>query len=249
MAGGAPLARHWAHIILFGAWFGVIIVVLLIDHVRGRWGRIAEADEPAEPVTISGSEAPAAARISMATWPPQWAAAPTRPRRPGARRSRRFHPNRAVRGRWLPLAVIGSLAAAAVHLIVLPEHIAESYWYGAFFAAAATTQAGFAFLLARWPTAPVLRAGAAGNAAVILLWAYTRVVGVPLGPGAGRTENIGTFDLVATAGEALVVVACTAVLLGRRPSRPTRLTEVPAGQSRASAVGEDYRAPVESAVS
>lgn len=114
---------------------------------------------------------------------------------------------------WLSLAVVGSLSAAAVHYIVMPEHIAESYWYGAFFAGAATVQTAMALLLAMRPTRTLLRAAAAGNAATVLLWGYTRVVGVPIGPDHGQTESVGRLDVLATTAEAVIVLACVLALL------------------------------------
>jgi hypothetical protein len=46
-----------------------------------------------------------------------------------------------------------------------------------------------------------------------MLWLATRTVGIPLGPAAGCTEDVGVLDLMATGAETVVVVLC---LLGLR---------------------------------
>jgi hypothetical protein len=118
-------------------------------------------------------------------------------------------------GAAMTAAVLLSAAAAIVHVVVCPEHLREAASYGAFFAAAASAQLGWAAcaLLKRWAWLPTV--GLAGNLAMIGLWAVTRTVGVPFGPGAGEVESIGVLDIVATACEVGVVVAC-AVALHRR---------------------------------
>ncbi|MEY2403746.1 MAG: hypothetical protein QOD38_1297, partial [Acidimicrobiaceae bacterium] len=87
-------------------------------------------------------------------------------------------------------AMVLSAGAAVVHVAVCPEHVREAALYGAFFAAAASAQLGWAAgaLLKRWAWLPVV--GLVGNVAMIGLWAVTRTVGVPLGPGAGEVERI-----------------------------------------------------------
>jgi len=134
------------------------------------------------------------------------------------RRQRREFPN-APRGRpgrtsvALRVAAAASIAAAAVHLRVLPDHAAESAWYGAFFAVAAAAQIGAAALLVRAAVSRQFVAlCAAGNAAVVGLWLFTRVGSVPLGPDAGTVESFGALDLLASTLEAVVVGACVRAL-------------------------------------
>jgi len=117
----------------------------------------------------------------------------------------------------LRVAAVASVGAAVVHLRVLPEHAEESAWYGAFFAAAALAQIGGAALLLR--TAVTRRFVALlvmGNAAVVGLWLFTRLVGVPLGPDAGSTESFGALDVIASMFEGVVVAACAGALRPRR---------------------------------
>jgi hypothetical protein len=55
-------------------------------------------------------------------------------------------------------------------------------------------------------------AGATGNAAVIAVWAITRTAGIPVGPSAGEVEDAEFIDVLATGFQALIVVACLAIV-------------------------------------
>jgi hypothetical protein len=92
-----------------------------------------------------------------------------------------------------------SLVAGLLHLVVAPEHFAEWIGYGLFFVACFVAQGANGLLLlwegnsgrvrpAWWPRAyrAMLVVGIVGNLLLIGLWAYTRSVGVPLGPAAGE---------------------------------------------------------------
>ena len=106
--------------------------------------------------------------------------------------------------RWL--AALLSLGAAGIHFAVAPAHFEEYWLFGWFFVAVAWLQALWALAVAtdrrRW----VLYVGLAGNLLLVLVWAWTRVVSVPIGPGAGKTEALGLTD------ETTVVFELNAVL-------------------------------------
>jgi hypothetical protein len=109
-----------------------------------------------------------------------------------------------------------SLLAALIHLWVMPEHFEEWWGYGMFFLMAAVAQVVYVPLLLRWPNRTVLLLGIAGNSAIVLLYLFTRVVGIPLfGPEAGEVEGVGIIDVCATSSEAAIVVALGALLLWR----------------------------------
>lgn len=118
-------------------------------------------------------------------------------------------------------AAAASAAAAVVHVTVCPEHFNEAFIYGLFFACAAGAQLSWAVLVLSRPSRALAVTGAVGNLAVVLLWAYTRVVGVPLGPGRGETEQIGRPDILATTFE-LLVVAFVVATIARPLLRPAR---------------------------
>jgi len=123
----------------------------------------------------------------------------------------------------LPLAVVSSAAAAGVHAAVGPQHFREATLFGLFFASSALLQLAWAGAVAvacsRW----LLTAGALGNVAVLVLWAVTRTVGLPLGL-LPEPEAVGSWDLACAGWELIVVCGCVALLRSRHPL-PTGLVE------------------------
>jgi len=123
----------------------------------------------------------------------------------------------------LRVAALCSAAAAGVHYVVMPDHFHEALIYGLFFAVTATSQVGYAVLLLARPSRPLLFVGAVANAGVLVLWLITRLVAIPLGPGAGTTESFGALDLLASGFEVLFVLSAVALLLPLRESTLPRL--------------------------
>jgi hypothetical protein len=119
---------------------------------------------------------------------------------------------RNLRRTLLPLVVITCCGAAAIHFAVMPEHFEESVLYGTFFLVIAIVQLAYAGLLMFRPSRSLLLAGALGNAAVILLWLFTRTVTIPLGPGAGTTEEFGGLDVLSSAFEFITFLGAIALL-------------------------------------
>lgn len=111
------------------------------------------------------------------------------------------------------IAAAFALVATAVHVRVAPEHFHEALVFGVFFVVTATCQLGWSALMLARPRMWTAVAGGVGNGAVLALWAYTRAVSVPIGPDAGRPEEIGALDIVATAAEAAVVVLVIAIVV------------------------------------
>lgn len=126
------------------------------------------------------------------------------------RRSGRRH----SRSASAPMLVAAALSgvAALIHVAVCPEHFAEGLIYGVFFALSAGCQLGWSMLVtarnARW-LAPT---GLMGNASIVLLWAVTRTVGIPIGPQAGEVERVGALDLLCAACEIGVVALCAVAI-------------------------------------
>jgi hypothetical protein len=123
----------------------------------------------------------------------------------------------------LPVVAALSLLAALIHLWVMPEHFEEWWGYGAFFLVAAVAQVLYVPLLMRWPNRTVLLLGIAGNSAIVLLYLFTRVVGIPLfGPEAWEVEGVGILDVCATMSEVAIMVALGGlVLMGIARERTT----------------------------
>lgn len=123
----------------------------------------------------------------------------------------------------LPLAVLGSAAAAGVHAAVGPAHFREGTLFGLFFALSALAQITWAGLVALRCSRALVVAGALGNVAVLVLWATTRTVGLPFGL-LPAPEAVGPWDLACGGWELLVVCCCTALVQSRDPL-PRRLPD------------------------
>jgi hypothetical protein len=134
-----------------------------------------------------------------------------------------FSASPARAGLWLPGAALLSLFAGFIHLLAAPPYFDIWVGYGLFFALAVTAQMTFAVILwiyhTVWrvrPAAAWLWAGLIGNGLIVLLWAYTRTLGIPpLGPQAGLVLPVGALDLLAVAAE-VGVIGCLALLLRQR---------------------------------
>lgn len=119
--------------------------------------------------------------------------------------------------RTLPDGAVATLcvlsgAAAAIHFAVIGEHFAEYWAFGAFFLVLAWFQAAWAVLVVTRPSRPLLLFGAIANGAVLVIWLWSRTLGLPIGPEAGETEPAELIDVVATVAEGLLVVGCLAML-------------------------------------
>ena len=116
-------------------------------------------------------------------------------------------------GQWLLAAGLGG--SALIHLMVVPQHLAEWPAAGAFFMALAVVQvAGAAAILSRL-CAPVLLGTALVSVGPLLVWTLSRAWGLPIGPETGVPEPIGTPDAAACLLE-LWTLALAGYLLARR---------------------------------
>ena len=123
-------------------------------------------------------------------------------------------------GRILYSAAALSFAAEAIHLWVTPDHYLEWLGYGIFLLAAAVFQGFLGAALLFRPRRWVFLLGALGNLAVVVLWAYTRAVAVPLGPMAGEAEPLGVLDFACTSAEVVLVVLLAALWWRCRKAAP-----------------------------
>lgn len=129
------------------------------------------------------------------------------------------------------MAGLTSAGAAGVHFLVMPEHFEESWLYGVFFLVTATAQLGYAALILRRPSRPLFAAGLAGAVMILALWLVTRLVEVPLGPGAGKVEAFSGLDILASSFEFVFLIACAGLVTAgafacRRPEVKLRLSPV-----------------------
>ncbi|MDD3827835.1 MAG: hypothetical protein GX597_02025 [Anaerolineaceae bacterium] len=108
---------------------------------------------------------------------------------------------------WRWRAVVLSLAAGVVHILVSPIYFAQWVGYGVFFITVAALQGiGGMALVGGSPRRFFYWAGVVGNAGVVLLWVITRTLGIPFfGPAAGEVQPVGLPDLVATLIEVALI--------------------------------------------
>ena len=103
-------------------------------------------------------------------------------------------------------AAVTSLGAGLIHLVVAPVHWRDWVFSGLFFVAIALFQLVWAFLAWSRPTALVLGAGVAVNAAALALWVTSRTGGVPFGPFAGQPEAVDAAGICVLLLECYVVM-------------------------------------------
>lgn len=129
----------------------------------------------------------------------------------------------AERDRDLRLVVVTTLVgSAAVHLAVIREHLSEWPAAGAFFAALTIGQLALAGVVAtRIRLRAALLVTAIASVATVVLWIYSRTVGLPFGPDPGTPEAVGIPDIVASVLEVLTFAAAAVLLWApRRVHRP-----------------------------
>ncbi|HUZ44843.1 MAG TPA: hypothetical protein VMU63_10605 [Acidimicrobiales bacterium] len=211
---------HLLHLVVLGGWFGVVAVAVGVEDLIGR--RRRRHPRPAR--AGSSRPAPINAAAFISTWPPPrppLTSPPAVEATVAMRRSRiglltsdggSARSERRI-GALLQACAVGTMVAAATHTVVMPDHFAQSWLYGGFFLVALCGQLALAGLLLGRPGPRVVRAAVAGSAALVGLWAFTRYVGVPLGPDRGATEPVGTLDVAASVGE-VVTLVCGSLLLG-----------------------------------
>jgi len=114
---------------------------------------------------------------------------------------------------WL----VGALSAGAgvIHLAVIEEHMRQYVPFGLLFAGVAVLQIGWAIAYLVRPGRGLATLGLVVNAGIILVWIWSRSVGLPVGPNAGRPDAVGFVDAVATGFELALVLLLAARLLPR----------------------------------
>jgi hypothetical protein len=105
-----------------------------------------------------------------------------------------------------------SAGAGAIHFAVAGGHFDVGWWHGFFFAVVAWLQLSWAAAIVVRPTRPLLAAGVIINTGVIITWAMSRTVGVPIGPDAWTSEPVSLADGLATGFEAGLVLLSLVVL-------------------------------------
>lgn len=120
-----------------------------------------------------------------------------------------YDPSTAMR--WLLGAL--SLGAAAVHLVMVPQHAQESLGMGLAFAAAGWFQVAFGVAMFARPTRRWVQLGISANVLFIATWALSRTVGLPDWTGDGGASEVSSTDVVCVVLEAALVLGAVALLI------------------------------------
>ena len=111
---------------------------------------------------------------------------------------------------------LASLSAALIHLMASVHHFTEWWLFGGGFLLMAVAQTARAARLACSDAGLPCIAAVALNAAIVVLWVWSRTFGLPVGPDAGAPEAIGIADVMATATEAVIIAGALLSLGGAR---------------------------------
>ncbi len=114
------------------------------------------------------------------------------------------------------LVVAGLVGSAAVHAAVIPEHLAEWSLAGLFFVALTAAELLVAVLVL-WRVPATAGLVALVSVGPLLLWGWSRSVGLPFGPEPFEAEAVGLADCAACLLELATLVG--AVLLAWTPRR------------------------------
>jgi hypothetical protein len=112
------------------------------------------------------------------------------------------------------------LGAEAIHTAVISAHFREWWAEGVFFFALSVLEGALAAALLLTRARRPCLAAALLSVGTIAVWAWSRTIGLPLGPEAGYPEPVGRADSVATLLEALTALALAPAVL--RPKRAPR---------------------------
>ena len=118
-----------------------------------------------------------------------------------------------------------SVAAAVIHVAMVPARVGESALEGWGFLLSGWLQLALAAWVVARPSRVVPALIAAVNVVLIGLWMVSRTAGLPVGAHAGVAEAASFVDITCVAFEGAVVAVALALLarpaLGRRWSAPT----------------------------
>lgn len=115
---------------------------------------------------------------------------------------------------WLIRATVLSVSLGLIHVLATPLYFEQWLGYGVFFLTAAVLQVMYSMALAVSPPSRALFwAGIVGNGFIIIVWAITRTLGVPLiGPMAGEVLPVGLLDALAQLLEATLIIHLVVLL-------------------------------------
>jgi len=118
------------------------------------------------------------------------------------------------------LLVAALLGSAAIHATLVPDQLTQWPAAGTFFIMLTAAELVIAALLLTRQRRATLIAAVVVSAGPLLLWLYSRTIGLPVGPAPGRPSAVGLSDIICCALE--IVVLSVAVQILRRAGRPAQ---------------------------
>ena len=122
-------------------------------------------------------------------------------------------------------AAAATVGSAAVHGGMTAHHAREAAVLGWAMALMCLAQLSWVVVLLLKPVRGVVDAGVLGNLSLVVLWTWTRLVGIPFGIAGGERQAVGAWDVTATLLEVTAVLAGLAWVGVRRPA-PARALAV-----------------------
>jgi hypothetical protein len=123
---------------------------------------------------------------------------------------------------WKAAAVGGLVLSAALHIGLAPEHFEEAAAQGVFFYAAGVVAAIIGAAILAWPSRLAYLSGAGISLALIVLWAFFRIVPPP---GAETVEVVDLVGVLTKATEVVAAATCIMLWLRTRRTRQPDRTE------------------------
>ena len=124
------------------------------------------------------------------------------------------------------LLIAALLGSAAIHAALVPEQLTQWPAAGTFFILLTAAELAVAGLLLTRQRQATLIAAVVVSAGPLLLWLYSRTIGLPVGPTAHRPDAIGIPDIICCAVEIIALLIAIRLLgqAGRPAPRPAGTT-------------------------
>ncbi|MCW2545531.1 MAG: conserved hypothetical transrane protein [Frankiales bacterium] len=91
-----------------------------------------------------------------------------------------------------------TVASGGIHGAMVAHHAREAPALGWAMAVMCVVQLGWVVVLLFAPVRRTVELGVLGNLAIVVLWAWTRMVGVPFGIAGGLRQTVGPWDVACT---------------------------------------------------
>ena len=109
---------------------------------------------------------------------------------------------------------LASASAALIHVMAASHHFSEWWLFGTGFVVMAVVQAVSAIAFERSASRWAPLAALVVNVPIVVLWVWSRTLGLPFGPESGEAEAVGVADTLCTVTELVIVGGALALHRG-----------------------------------